>query len=531
MEFARRAFGRHAASSDATDDSAAPGSSASHGSAQRGGPANAGPEIPIGTATDLAEIEKPATADETDTAENLAVAAALKTKVDATLIDIAYRNMAPGLIFHAAAIFFVTLIAIEDAPPGPFIGWVFCAVSMIFIRTALYMYYFKAAEEDGDKRRWISRFFAVSVAQALVWAAVGVFFLPQVSSTQQFFLLAILLVLAAEGMTAISAHFRSAMVYFPALGLPVAAAFFLQNKERFLLLGAIFVIYVGILIMLSFRYSRTLRQAIRLNIEKDALVDNLRHARDVAEEASRSKSDFLANMSHELRTPLNAIIGFSEVLKMGGLGGKADESTIEYAGLIHTSGNHLLDLISDILDLSRIEAGKGDLNESDVDIKELAGECRETMAGLAEKDGIKLINRFDRLATGDVVLHVDRRNVRQIMLNLVSNAIKFTDAGGTVVLSGHSVPGGGYLIAVSDNGIGMDPDQLEKAMKPFSQVSEGYRKNFQGSGLGLTLTSDLIALHGGKLEIQSTPGKGTTVAAIFPATRVVDDQTQEALAA
>ncbi len=235
-------------------------------------------------------------------------------------------------------------------------------------------------------------------------------------------------------------------------------------------------------------------------------------ARSDAEEASFAKTRFLANMSHELRTPLNAIIGFSDILVQEIFGKLEYERHREYARLIKESGEHLLQVVNDILDMSKIEAGSFDVTPEPFDLAPVVERCRQLMLPQAEAAGIALDLAVE---AGMPELCADRRACRQILLNLLSNAIKFTDHGGRIVC-GARREGRRIVLFVKDDGIGIAAEDLPKLGNPFVQADSGYDRKHEGTGLGLSVVKGLARLHGGSMAIESTLGKGTTVTVTLP---------------
>jgi signal transduction histidine kinase len=243
---------------------------------------------------------------------------------------------------------------------------------------------------------------------------------------------------------------------------------------------------------------------------KSELLENL-SAKEAAEAKSRVKSEFLANMSHELRTPLNAIIGFSDTMRLR-LFGPMHARYEEYAALINESGHHLLSLITDILDMSKIEAGKFVLDPQPVDLAESVATCLEMTRRRADETGIMLTASVP----ADLpMLIADARSVKQILLNLLSNAVKFTPAGGAVSLSAQALEGRLHL-AVHDNGIGIPGKALARIGIAFEQASNDPMRAREGTGLGLALVKSLVEKHGGRLHIESREGVGTTVSVELP---------------
>ena len=230
-----------------------------------------------------------------------------------------------------------------------------------------------------------------------------------------------------------------------------------------------------------------------------------------AEEANAAKSKFLANMSHELRTPLNAIIGFSEIMEAQMFGPLGAEKYSEYSRDIKESGQYLLDVINDVLDMSKIEAGGIRLAPEEVDLDPVLADCMRVVWGRANEK--RLVLKSD--VAPAIALKADRRALKQIALNLLSNAVKFTPEGGTVTVRGH-VRAGMVTIVIQDSGIGIPKDALRKLGRPFEQVESQLTKRHQGSGLGLAIAKSLVELHGGAMRIFSTLGKGTTVMVRLP---------------
>ncbi len=267
-------------------------------------------------------------------------------------------------------------------------------------------------------------------------------------------------------------------------------------------------------------YSRDMIDQLRRSRTHLDIMSRRLHASVAqAEAANKAKSAFLANMSHELRTPLNAIMGFSEVMKDEHLGPLNNPRYLGYAGDIHASGHYLLGIINDILDLSKIEAGKMSLDSAaNFPLADAVEASRAMVAPLGEKFGVRVIGGVE---DDGVHLHAVERMVRQILINLLGNAIKFTPTGGEVEIRGMATADGGYALRVADTGIGMSQDGIAKALTPFGQVENKLTAKHTGTGLGLPLAKAMLELHGGTMTVESTPHIGTTVTLHFPAGRVV----------
>jgi signal transduction histidine kinase len=256
------------------------------------------------------------------------------------------------------------------------------------------------------------------------------------------------------------------------------------------------------------RIETTLRQRARQLFE----------AKERAEAANRAKSTFLANMSHELRTPLNAVIGFSGIMQQQMLGPLGAKKYVDYAADINRSATHLLGIVNDILDMSKVEAAAVDLKEEAFAVAPLVEECAAML-----RDRVKAKNISFAVNAAPTVpeIRADRRRIKQVLLNLLSNAEKFTEAGGRIGLYATTAEGGGVKFVVTDTGIGMSAADIETAMTPFRQVDTRLARKYEGTGLGLPLTKAMVEMHQGRFVIESAPGKGTTVTVFLPAERCV----------
>ncbi len=263
---------------------------------------------------------------------------------------------------------------------------------------------------------------------------------------------------------------------------------------------------------------------VRIN-EHSSAEESLRRGKEQAERAAekaeaanRAKSEFLANMSHELRTPLNAIIGFSDIMKGEMLGPLENDTYKGYVGDINNSAGHLLDVINDILDLSKIEHGDIELNEEEVDVIKVVESCLTIIEERAKKGNLKI--SYDPPKSVPK-LWGEARRVKQILINLLSNSVKFTPPGGEVSVQVLIEKSGNLAITVFDTGIGIAAEDMEQIMTPFGQAHTGLNRRYEGTGLGLPLSKMFVEMHGGALIIESELDVGTAVCAVFPASRVL----------
>jgi signal transduction histidine kinase len=261
-------------------------------------------------------------------------------------------------------------------------------------------------------------------------------------------------------------------------------------------------------------YRGTAENITALRQREEALIG----AKESAELANRAKTEFLANMSHELRTPLNAVIGFSEIMESELLGPLGSSQYKSYAADIHESAQHLLTLINDILDVAKIEAGAHELRDEEVDPYDVVGAVERLVAERAKRADLHLsIDLPEDLPR----LRADERKLKQVLLNLMSNAIKFTPEGGRVALAARRGGDGGFVFEVTDTGIGIAAEDIPRAFAPFEQVDSRLSRQFEGTGLGLPLSDGFVKLHGGHLELKSQPGVGTRAIVTLPAERVL----------
>nr|WP_274383130.1 ATP-binding protein [Pinisolibacter aquiterrae] len=277
---------------------------------------------------------------------------------------------------------------------------------------------------------------------------------------------------------------------------------------------------------LGYRLFHASLAEIEARAEKDALIVELEHAnalsdesRRKAEEANFAKSRFLATMSHELRTPLNAILGFSEVIRDEIMGPMENETYRGYVADIHDSGRHLLELINEILDISRIEAGRYSLNEESVTLPYIVEDCAHMIGLRARSKGLTIVEQYEEAMPK---IWADERAIRQIVLNLLSNAVKFTPTGGTITVKVGWTAGGGQYVAVKDTGPGIPEEEIPIVLSRFGQGSIAIKSAEQGTGLGLNIVQALIGMHGGTFDLKSKLREGTEVTVTIPQSRVLE---------
>lgn len=260
-----------------------------------------------------------------------------------------------------------------------------------------------------------------------------------------------------------------------------------------------------------------LRRRIRFAIARKETERLLRAVKTGAETANHGRGLFLAKVSHELRTPLGAIMGFAEIIRDRYLGPDVAEAYCARAGDIHDSASYLLGLINDLLDVSRVDAGKMELKETRVSPREVIGSACMLLQGRAASRNVRLALDVKKALPS---LRGDRDRLQQIVVNLVSNAVKFTPAGGAVTVGCDLLPDGRLAITVSDTGVGIPEDKLSVIWRPFGQVDNGHQNGREGTGLGLPMAAQLVRLHGGRIDVSSVPGAGSTFTVIFPADRL-----------
>lgn len=335
----------------------------------------------------------------------------------------------------------------------------------------------------------------------------------------------LLVVIAATAIVA-SAMRGAVLATFTLPVLAFGAIYSASTEPLVLILFALLACALVFFTYIASTMHKSALQMLAFRSEKDELIAELETAKSMsdearyrAEEANMAKSRFLASMSHELRTPLNAILGFSEVMSNEVLGPMKNASYLDYSRDIHESGSHLLDLINEILDLSRIEAGRYQLHEEPLQLHLVVEECCHMMELRARKKDIRIVRQLE---TKMPRLLADERAVRQITLNLMSNALKFAPAGSEVRVRVGWTAGGGQYVSVKDNGPGIPKDEIPIVLSAFGQGSIAIKNAEQGTGLGLPIVQGLLKVHGGELQLQSKLREGTEAIAIFPSSRVMD---------
>lgn len=435
--------------------------------------------------------------------------------VDRKQLELSYRRLPLALTLSLTAPLVFVWLMRELFADRSLVAWLGAVWLTTLIRALLWYSWRRTGFETAGVGRWAHRFWAVTTVAALAWSAGAVILVDGADSRVTLMLAIMMFAITAFGSSSLAAHLPSASTFIVVILLPLALVMIARSDPVVRISGMATVVGTAALIAVVVRAHRDVAVLIRTDLRLSAAVAEAVHARAAAEDANVAKSAFLANMSHELRTPLNAILGYSEMLAEDARAQGASDTAADLER-VTAAGRHLLALVTDVLDLSKIEAGRMDLHVDTVDVAAVVRHVVETSGTLAAAGGNELrVAGLDALGT----IRSDAIKLQQVLLNLVGNACKFTSHGRVHVdcrrERGESTDW--VVIDVTDTGIGMTPEQMTRLFSQFMQADSSTTRRFGGTGLGLAISQKLCVMLGGTITVQSEFGRGSTFTVRVPA--------------
>ncbi|MDH3792260.1 MAG: HAMP domain-containing histidine kinase, partial [Rhodospirillales bacterium] len=399
----------------------------------------------------------------------------------------------------------------------PALLWLAAVWVITLARAGLSYAYRKRPGGAQDAGRWATFFTVGSVASGTAWG-IGcmLLFIPG-EPVAELVLAYVVAGMAAGAIVTLSIWLPAALTFLTLIGLGQAGAYLLQGDARYLVLAAMACLMWAIFCAVATRFNRSLVRSLSLRFENLLLGDRLERAH-LSEVGSQAKSRFFAAMSHELRTPLNAILGFSEIIKSEMFGPVGSKQYKDYVHSINASAEQLLKMIDEILMLSSMESGRVKLDDQPLDLREAVAAAVESVRETAEAGGVRLTTDLSESCT---VLRADDSAFGEILSSLICNAVQFTPRGGQVTVVTELDDDGQLVLRVADGGSAADRENAAKTISDFSRIDSSVAGKFEGPGFGLSVVKALVEIHGGSVDVESRAEAGTTVAARFPAERVV----------